>query len=161
MTQNQLVLIIIIVIGIIFFVFGQQWFSFLGAVGNLDQFLTPDKSMEQKQQFPEGLLVQDVKIGDGAEAISGTVLTVHYVGTLPDGTKFDSSRDRNQPFQFVLGAGQVIEGWDKGFAGMKVGGIRKLAIPPELSYGKVAGHPLENATLIFEVELLDVRLLQQ
>ena len=84
---------------------------------------------------------------------------VHYTGTLTDGSKFDSSRDRDDPFQFVLGAGQVIKGWDEGVAGMKVGGRRKLTIPPEMGYG-ARGYPPSipaNSTLVFEVELLDVR----
>jgi FKBP-type peptidyl-prolyl cis-trans isomerase FkpA len=87
------------------------------------------------------------------------MVTVHYVGTLTNGDKFDSSRDRGQGFTFPLGAGRVIQGWDKGVAGMKVGGVRKLTIPPEMGYG-VRGYPPvipPNATLVFEVELLDVR----
>ena len=84
---------------------------------------------------------------------------MHYVGTLTDGTKFDSSRDRGQGFDFKLGAGQVIKGWDQGVAGMKVGGVRKLTIPPELGYGARGYPPVipPNSTLVFEVELLDVR----
>ena len=77
----------------------------------------------------------DIQVGTGAEAVSGNKVSVHYVGTLTDGTKFDSSRDRGQPFDFQLGAGRVIKGWDQGVAGMKVGGKRKLVIPPELAYG--------------------------
>ena len=112
------------------------------------------------------LQTTDVKVGDGAEAKSGQTVSVHYTGWLynasaPDhhGTKFDSSRDRNEPFEFRLGAGQVIKGWDQGVAGMKVGGLRKLTIPPHLGYGAGgAGGGLipPNATLIFEVELLGV-----
>lgn len=105
------------------------------------------------------LKVEDVKVGTGAEATAGKSVTVHYVGTLTSGSKFDSSRDRNQGFTFRLGAGQVIEGWDKGVAGMKVGGVRKLTIPPELGYG-AGGYPgviPPNSTLLFEVELLEVR----
>jgi FKBP-type peptidyl-prolyl cis-trans isomerase FkpA len=106
-----------------------------------------------------GLQVDDQKIGTGAEAVAGKTVTVHYVGTLTDGAKFDSSRDRNQGFTFRLGAGQVIKGWDQGVAGMKVGGLRKLTIPPELGYGSrgFPGAIPPNSTLIFEVELLDVR----
>lgn len=107
----------------------------------------------------------DTKIGDGAEATAGQRISVHYTGWLfddstPDnkGKKFDSSLDRGQPFQFQLGVGQVIGGWDQGFAGMKVGGQRTLVIPPELGYGaRGAGGVIPpNATLIFEVELLGV-----
>ena len=105
------------------------------------------------------LKVDDVKVGTGAEATAGKSVTVHYVGTLTDGSKFDSSRDRNQGFTFRLGAGQVIQGWDRGVAGMKVGGVRKLTIPPEMGYGaRGFGSVIPpNSTLIFEVELLDVK----
>ena len=109
-------------------------------------------------QTANGLVVETLTAGDGAEATTGKRVSVHYVGTLTDGTKFDSSRDRGQPFQFVLGAGQVIKGWDQGVAGMKVGEVRKLTIPPELGYGSrgAGGVIPPNATLIFEVELIDV-----
>jgi len=105
------------------------------------------------------LQTEDVKLGTGAEAKAGQKVTVHYVGTLTSGSKFDSSRDRGEGFTFQLGAGQVIEGWDKGVAGMKVGGVRKLTIPPEMGYGARGYPPVipPAATLLFEVELLDVR----
>jgi len=104
------------------------------------------------------LIIEDITIGEGDEATTGQSITVHYTGTLEDGTKFDSSKDRNDPFVFTLGVGQVIKGWDKGFAGMKVGGSRKLTIPPEMGYGaRGAGGVIPpNATLIFDVELLGV-----
>lgn len=104
------------------------------------------------------LKIEDLKEGTGASAVAGKRVTVHYVGTLTNGTKFDSSRDRNRGFTFQLGAGQVIAGWDQGVAGMKIGGLRRLTIPPDLAYGE-DGHPgaiPPNATLIFEVELLSV-----
>lgn len=103
--------------------------------------------------------IEDMTVGTGAEAIAGNQVTVHYVGTLTDGSKFDSSRDRGQSFTFHLGAGQVIKGWDQGVAGMKIGGIRKLTIPPELGYGARGFPPVipANSTLIFEVELLDIK----
>lgn len=105
-----------------------------------------------------GLVQTDVKVGTGAEAVSGKEVTVHYVGTLDDGTKFDSSRDRGTPFTFALGAGQVIKGWDLGVAGMKVGGIRTLVIPANLAYGNQAvGSIPPGSTLHFEVELLGVK----
>jgi FKBP-type peptidyl-prolyl cis-trans isomerase FkpA len=103
--------------------------------------------------------VEDTKVGTGAEAVAGKTVTVHYVGTLTTGSKFDSSRDRGQGFTFRLGAGQVIQGWDQGVAGMKVGGVRKLTIPPEMGYGDRGFPPVipPKSTLLFEVELLDVR----
>ncbi|WP_349259356.1 FKBP-type peptidyl-prolyl cis-trans isomerase [Oligoflexus sp.] len=103
--------------------------------------------------------IEDIKVGEGAVAEAGKQVVVHYTGTLTDGTKFDSSLDRNDPFTFSLGAGQVIKGWDEGVKGMKVGGKRKLTIPPQLGYGEAgAGGVIPpNATLIFEVELLDVK----
>jgi FKBP-type peptidyl-prolyl cis-trans isomerase len=108
------------------------------------------------------LIIEDITVGTGAEATPGTEIEVHYTGWLfidgVQGQKFDSSKDRNQPFNFFLGAGQVIRGWDEGFAGMKVGGVRKLIIPPEMGYGaRGAGGVIPpNATLLFEVELLGV-----
>jgi FKBP-type peptidyl-prolyl cis-trans isomerase len=108
---------------------------------------------------PTGLRYQSLTQGQGEEATAGKTVSVHYTGWLPNGEKFDSSRDRNQPFEFTLGAGQVIAGWDEGVAGMKVGGRRKLVIPPDLAYG-TAGAPPDippGATLVFDVELLDVR----
>ncbi len=105
----------------------------------------------------EKLEILDEVIGTGAEAISGRTITVNYLGTLTDGTEFDSSYDRNEPFVFNLGAGEVIQGWDLGFNGMKVGGKRKLTIPPSLGYGSIdMGTIPPNSTLIFEVELLKV-----
>ncbi|MGV7229201.1 MAG: FKBP-type peptidyl-prolyl cis-trans isomerase [Nitrospirales bacterium] len=106
-----------------------------------------------------GLQYADLVVGSGREAHAGETATVHYTGTLVDGTKFDSSKDRNKPFSFRLGAGHVIKGWDEGVEGMKIGGTRKLVIPPELGYGaRGAGSTIPpNATLIFQVELLELR----
>ncbi len=105
----------------------------------------------------EGLQITDVVVGTGPEARSGQTVAVHYTGTLVDGTKFDSSKDRGQPFSFTLGTGQVIKGWDQGIVGMKVGGTRTLVIPPALGYGDRGTGPIPpNATLNFEVELLAI-----
>lgn len=108
---------------------------------------------------PDGLVMEDVKVGTGAEAKAGQMVSVHYTGWLTNGTKFDSSVDRGRPFEFNLGGGQVIKGWDEGVAGMKVGGKRKLTIPPQLGYGaRGAGATIPpNSTLVFDVELLGVK----
>lgn len=106
----------------------------------------------------ENLKIEDIVVGTSDEAISGKKVTVHYTGTLIDGTKFDSSLDRGTSFTFNLGAGEVVKGWDQGLVGMKVGGKRKLTIPPSLGYGEAgAGDTIPpNATLVFEIELLKV-----
>ena len=106
-----------------------------------------------------GLTIEDLVVGNGDAAAAGQRVSVHYTGWTTDGRKFDSSKDRGQAFSFSLGEGEVIRGWDEGVAGMKVGGKRKLTIPPELGYGsRGAGKVIPpNATLLFEVELLAVR----
>jgi len=107
--------------------------------------------------LPDGLAYQDETIGKGARPKTGDAVTVHYVGTLTSGKKFDSSRDRGTPFTFTIGEGQVIKGWDEGVATMRVGGRRKLIIPPSLGYGAAGaggGVIPPNATLLFDVELL-------
>jgi FKBP-type peptidyl-prolyl cis-trans isomerase FkpA len=105
------------------------------------------------------LQIEELVVGTGDEALKGKTVSVHYTGWLTDGKKFDSSKDRGQPFHFPLGRGQVIRGWDEGVQGMKVGGKRKLTIPPDLGYGAqgAAGVIPPGATLVFEVELLGVR----
>lgn len=114
--------------------------------------------LSRMTKTPSSLYILDEQAGSGAEAGTGQRVSVHYTGWLPDGTKFDSSRDRNQPFEFALGAGKVIAGWDEGVAGMKVGGRRKLVIPAALGYGARAMGPIPpNSTLVFDVELLAVR----
>ncbi len=106
-----------------------------------------------------GLKITELNLGDGAEAAAGQTVVVHYRGTLENGKQFDASYDRVTPFSFPLGAGRVIKGWDEGVVGMKVGGKRKLVIPPDLAYGSrgAGGVIPPNATLTFEVELLDVQ----
>jgi FKBP-type peptidyl-prolyl cis-trans isomerase FkpA len=113
----------------------------------------------EKVTQPGGLVIEDTKVGTGPEAKAGQTVSVHYTGWLTDGKKFDSSKDRNEPFEFHLGGGEVIPGWDQGVVGMKVGGIRKLTIPSALGYGAqgAGGVIPPNATLIFEVELLGVK----
>ncbi|MCE1184328.1 FKBP-type peptidyl-prolyl cis-trans isomerase [Zoogloea sp.] len=105
-----------------------------------------------------GLVIEDLEVGNGVEAAANQFVVVHYTGWLTDGTKFDSSKDRSEPFAFMLGGRRVIAGWDEGVQGMKVGGKRKLTIPPQLGYGaRGAGGVIPpNATLVFEVELLGV-----
>jgi FKBP-type peptidyl-prolyl cis-trans isomerase FkpA len=107
-----------------------------------------------------GLQIEEIKVGDGAVATTGQFVSVHYTGWLTNGSKFDSSKDRDEPFEFPLGQRNVIAGWDEGVQGMQVGGVRKLTIPPQLGYGaRGAGGVIPpNATLVFEVELLDIHV---
>jgi peptidylprolyl isomerase len=108
---------------------------------------------------PSGLEYEDEVVGTGAQPVKGQHVTVHYTGTLENGTKFDSSRDRNEPFTFTIGEGEVINGWDEGVLSMHVGGKRKLIIPPGLAYGSrgAGGVIPPNATILFDVELLGVK----
>jgi FKBP-type peptidyl-prolyl cis-trans isomerase len=139
------VVIALLVVGF-FFIFGQSLISF---------FSNKNANMSTSQG-PE-LQIEDVVVGMGAEATAGDRIVVHYTGRFVDGTTFDSSVTRGEPFQFVLGSGQVIKGWDQGIVGMKVGGKRIMAVPPELGYGQNDYGPIPgNSTLIFEVELLKV-----
>lgn len=133
-------------------------------IAQASDLLTPDaadpmpENAENIVTTPSGLQYIDIEEGTGATPQAGQTVVVHYTGTLQNGTKFDSSRDRNQPFSFPLGAGRVIRGWDEGISTMKVGGRRQLIIPPELGYGaRGAGGVIPpNATLIFDVELLRI-----
>lgn len=141
--------IVIIILGF-YFIFGRKE----------EQKENNPKENEMIAENKEGLKIEVIQQGLGKEAENGNIVAVHYTGTLEDGVKFDSSRDRGQPFIFTLGAGQVIKGWDLGVLGMKVGEKRKLIIPSELGYGTkgTPGGPIPpNATLIFEVELLNIR----
>ena len=132
----------------------------LGSISCGDAGFAPELGvdLDAMTQTASGLHYQDLTVGDGATAQAGDSVSVHYTGWLTDGTKFDSSVDRGEPFTFHLGAGQVIPGWDEGVAGMRVGGKRKLVIPPELGYGdRGAGGVIPGgATLVFDVELLEV-----
>jgi FKBP-type peptidyl-prolyl cis-trans isomerase len=134
--------------------------AFAPFIGTMSGAAEKDKEKKEKVvKTKSGLEYVDQKVGTGDEAKAGNTVTVHYTGWLKDGKKFDSSKDRDRPFQFKLGAGRVIKGWDEGVAGMKVGGKRKLIIPPELGYGnRDVGNGLipANSTLVFEVELLKV-----
>ena len=111
-----------------------------------------------KTTTESGLQIEEIRVGNGDEAMPGQFVSVHYTGWLTDGSKFDSSKDRDEPFEFPLGRRNVIAGWDEGVQGMRVGGVRKLTIPPQLGYGaRGAGGVIPpNATLVFEVELLDI-----
>lgn len=141
----------------------------LSTEGGEDSFSTGQSSQDASTTGRSGqasltletvdeLIKEDIKVGTGAEAVNGKSITVHYTGTLTDGTKFDSSLDRGTPYTLTLGAGEVIEGWDLGLVGMKVGGKRKLTIPASLGYGEMGSPGVipGGATLVFEVELLKV-----
>ena len=126
---------------------------------NINNKEITDMDLENAVTTESGLKYIDIKEGDGDSPQTGQMVTVHYTGTLENGKKFDSSRDRNQPFSFKIGVGQVIKGWDEGVASMKVGGQRILIIPSELGYGQrgAGGVIPPNATLVFDVELLGVK----
>ncbi|MBI4122898.1 MAG: FKBP-type peptidyl-prolyl cis-trans isomerase [Parcubacteria group bacterium] len=148
--------VVIIAGGILYFVFSDSFSSENKGLLNLqtqeDQFIPP--TMEQ----PNGLRIEEIVVGTGTEAKTGSTVSVHYTGTLADGKKFDSSLDRGEPFSFTIGQRSVIEGWEQGIPGMKVGGKRKLTISPALAYGdRAVGSIPANSTLVFEVELLWVQ----
>jgi len=152
---------IIVAIAIILIVGAGVWawkkFSNYQPSNNTNQDNIEQNNMVQQLEEQGLLKIEDVKIGDGAEAHLGNTLSMNYLGTLTNGKKFDSSYDRGKPFEFQIGASQVIPGWDIGILGMKVGGKRKLTIAPQLAYGDQAiGAIPANSTLIFEVELLKV-----
>jgi FKBP-type peptidyl-prolyl cis-trans isomerase len=122
-------------------------------------FVPAEAAPSNEPPGPDTLQIEDVKVGAGRAAIAGDRVSVHYTGTLMSGKKFDSSLDRNKPFDFTLGAGNVIKGWDQGVVGMKVGGKRKLTIPAALGYGEKGQPPTipPNAALKFDVELLEFK----
>jgi FKBP-type peptidyl-prolyl cis-trans isomerase len=122
------------------------------------QTATESEQSIQPTQSTEKLKIEDVTVGTGQEAKTGDTVVVHYTGTLADGTKFDSSYDRDEPFTTPIGQGRVIQGWDEGIPGMKVGGKRRLTIPPSLGYGEYGqGQIPPNATLIFDIELVSIQ----
>ncbi|MBX4198104.1 FKBP-type peptidyl-prolyl cis-trans isomerase [Candidatus Parcubacteria bacterium] len=142
---------LVIIIGLIFI-------NIRGAASNTLLNNSMDSQNQEQSSTPAQLQITDEKVGTGAEAKTGSTVSVHYTGTFANGQKFDSSRDAGKPFSFTLGAGNVIKGWDQGLIGMKVGGKRKLVIPPGLAYGPNDHGPIPgNSTLYFEVELLDVK----
>jgi len=146
---------IIIKIFACFVVIGLSYWAYISI--DFSQKNLPEET--QEAQKIDGLTIEVLKEGSGPEAKNNDKLSVHYTGTLENGTKFDSSLDRGKPFEFVLGQGQVIQGWEKGLLGMKIGEKRKLTIAPELAYGEQGagnGAIPPNATLIFEVELLEI-----
>ena len=149
-----LIIILIIIIGGVYLLWQNNYKSSGAALS---------QSLSQNQQTSANYDIQGMKVeilqqGSGAAAKSGDTVTVNYVGTLQDGTKFDSSIDRGRPFQFTLGQNSVIQGWELGVAGMKKGGKRKLTIPPELAYGSqgAGGVIAPNSTLIFEIDMLSI-----
>jgi FKBP-type peptidyl-prolyl cis-trans isomerase len=156
---------IAIIVTTILFFGGDIWSVVVGvpettaptSLGVPDQKIPMPEKMKNISTVP-GIEIYDLQVGTGAEAVKGKTVSAHYVGVLTDGTKFDSSIDRNKPFEFVLGTGQVIKGWDIGIEGMKVDGIRQLVISPELGYGPQAIGPIPaNSTLVFQVQLLEVK----
>lgn len=150
--RNQRIFIGVIIAAAVILI---AYFVLRGSLGgNADTTPTPEPTVVTST----GLIYQDLVVGDGQEARVGDTVSVHYTGWLEDGTKFDSSVDRGTPFEFTLGAGEVIKGWDEGVVGMRVGGKRKLIIPPDLAYGASGrGSIPPNATLTFDVELLEIK----
>lgn len=147
LNKNQWIAVSLSLIFLAYILFAGSFVNFLGSLNS-----------SRVPGSPAMLAVEEMTVGVGAIAVPGDTLTVHYVGTLSNGVVFDSSLDRKIPITFVLGAGQVIRGWEEGLIGMRVGGKRLLTIPPEYGYGEGgAGAIPPNSTLIFEVELLDVK----
>lgn len=154
MTRNQWIGVFLSLAVVAVFLFGERVFF---ALNTMSQRAAP-RAAAIPEAAALGFVVRDIVVGTGALAQVGNLITVHYVGTLESGAVFDTSLSRGTPFQFVLGAGEVISGWDKGVIGMRVGGRRTLIIPPALGYGAQAIGPIPaNSTLIFEIELLEVQ----
>ena len=153
--MNKTYLIIILVIVLIIIILGVWWFAYSNRKIGPGYY---PQAAEQEAMNIQGMKVEILQQGTGEGAKVGDNIVVNYVGTLLDGTKFDSSIDRNQPYPFTLGQYQVIKGWELGLLGMKVGEKRRLTIPPELAYGPDGRPPVipQNATLIFEIDMLSI-----
>lgn len=163
---------VVVALGIVAIIFGPTVMSYFGSsktvapvilkegIGGINTGNSNNESSEKQMTNISTLKemeIYEIQKGDGAEAKNGNKITVHYVGSFRDGTVFDTSLKNNVPFTFTLGAGQVIQGWDLGFSGMKVGDVRRFVIAPELAYGALGAGPIPpNSTLVFEVELLKV-----
>ena len=155
-------IILFVFIVIVFISAGVYYNNWQDAQLQLQQQQEAARIQKVQDDIVAKLVKKDVVVGTGAEAKAGDTISAHYLGTFTDGKKFDSSYDRGVPITFVLGAGQVIKGWDLGLIGMKVGGKRMLTIPPELAYGPQANGPVPaNSTLNFTVELVNVSSTQQ
>lgn len=158
MQKNTSIAVILGIVVVAIFL-GMGFFVFPGSNADAENRGNAQALLDELQQTGTvtELRMQNIVSGSGEEAGAGDVVVVHYTGVLPDGTVFDSSHNRGEPFIFELGAGQVIEGWERGVSGMQVGGRRLMVIPPELGYGATAVGPIPaNATLIFDVELLQI-----
>lgn len=160
MSQSAVKTIIFVILAA-FLLYGGMWYNRrIEAEAEREAVLRQVQERAAEAKAREGFKIEDVVVGTGSrEARGGDTVSVHYEGTLDDGRKFDSSYDRNEPFEFTLGEGQVIRGWDLGIEGMKPGGKRRLTIPPALAYGeKGVGVIPPNATLHFTVELLEIKM---
>lgn len=154
-TRIAIVLILLVaILGGAYLIFGDSFFG-----NKSDPAGSGQVSNSEMVTTASGLQYQDILVGSGAAAKSGDTVSVHYTGTLADGSKFDSSLDRGTPFEFTIGAGRVIKGWEEGLLGMNVGGKRRLIIPPDLGYGPAGYPPVipQNATLYFDIELLAIK----
>jgi len=151
-TFFAIVIVGIVILGIfVYFIFGFN-------DGFTTQTSQKQTAMTNSPTPPNSLKIEDIKVGTGAAVKSGDTVVINYTGTLTDGKKFDSSYDHGQPFETQIGVGKVIKGWDEGVIGMKIGGKRKLIIPPNLGYGSQSVGPIpSNSTLIFEVELVNIK----
>ena len=157
-TIEKLLILLLLAVGIIIPACAQKESTSTPPQQNAPAAGQHSPGTEQYVKTPSGLSYKELNVGNGASPAPGRLVIVHYTGTLENGTRFDSSRDRGEPFPFTIGVGQVIPGWDEGIMTMKVGGKRKLVIPPHLGYGTVASGVIPpNATLIFDVELIDVK----